>query len=254
MADTLAGDREIVEQHINAVWDKVLVEDSQDYLIFNRQTFLEKGQGVQRRLLRRALNQLRPGLRDLDLDSITRAIKAIQTPPASGQCDLLAGLRVLVEDDRFWLAGWETELPLVIDWPQLSNDQSLSIEAPGELSIGEGWCLKAEQLTSQHGHVQLNQDDPFQVQLAYEDSGDRLIVRGREKGDRFAPLGMEGHSLKLSDFFINVKLPKRARDDWPLFCIGDEIAWIPGFRLSHNFRVIHPKEQLLHLHLYRHEE
>ena len=61
MADTLAGDREIVEQHINAVWDKVLVEDSQDCLTFNRQTFLEKGQGVQRRLLRRALNQLRPG-------------------------------------------------------------------------------------------------------------------------------------------------------------------------------------------------
>ena len=94
MADTLAGDREVVEQHINTVWDKVLVEDSQDSLAFSRPAFLEKNLGVQRRLLRRALTQLRPGLRDLDLDSVTRAIKAIQTPPASGQCDLLAGLRV----------------------------------------------------------------------------------------------------------------------------------------------------------------
>ena len=161
---------------------------------------------------------------------------------------------MLVENDQFWLAGWEAALPLAEDWPQLSKDQAISFEAPGELSIGEGWCLKAEPLIGQDGNIDLALNDPFQAWLAYEKVADNLLIRGRQSGDRFAPLGMDGHSLKLSDFFINEKLPKRARDGWPLICIGDEIAWIPGFRPSHNFRVIDPKEQILHLHLYRHEE
>jgi len=35
---------------------------------------------------------------------------------------------------------------------------------------------------------------------------------------------------KLSDFFINEKLPPRARGRWPLLCAGEKIIWVPGFR------------------------
>ncbi|MFM8369739.1 MAG: tRNA lysidine(34) synthetase TilS, partial [Chloroflexota bacterium] len=61
---------------------------------------------------------------------------------------------------------------------------------------------------------------------------------------------------KLSDFFVNEKLPHRARDRWPLLCAGDEIIWVPGFRPAHKhrlkdatnevmyFSVQHPPEQI----------
>jgi tRNA(Ile)-lysidine synthetase-like protein len=45
-------------------------------------------------------------------------------------------------------------------------------------------------------------------------------VRARRPGDRFEPFGMDGHTMKLSDFFINEKLPQRAREAWPLLCSG----------------------------------
>ena len=56
-------------------------------------------------------------------------------------------------------------------------------------------------------------------------------------GDSFQPFGMNGQSVKLSDFFVNIKLPKRAREHWPLFFVGNEIAWVIGLRLAHPFRL-----------------
>jgi len=43
-----------------------------------------------------------------------------------------------------------------------------------------------------------------------------LIFRSRKDGDRFQPLGMMEGTIKISDFFINEKLMKPARDKWPL--------------------------------------
>ncbi len=76
-----------------------------------------------------------------------------------------------------------------------------------------------------------------------------LIVRARQPGDRFHPLGMEAHSLKLADFMINLKLPRRAREGWPLVLSGDSIAWIAGLRLAHPFRITGQTRRQAHLSL-----
>ena len=54
----------------------------------------------------------------------------------------------------------------------------------------------------------------------------RLVVRNFVRGDRICPLGMEGER-KLTDIFIDKKLPRERRANWPLVVSGDEIIWIP---------------------------
>jgi tRNA(Ile)-lysidine synthase len=76
-------------------------------------------------------------------------------------------------------------------------------------------------------------------------------VRTMHAGDRFQPLGMGGQSVKLQDFFVNVKLPKRARAKWPLVCVKDEIAWVAGLRIAHPFRVTENTKRALQLQLRR---
>jgi hypothetical protein len=49
-------------------------------------------------------------------------------------------------------------------------------------------------------------------------------------------------SAKLSDFMINQKMPRRARGTWPLLCKGDEIIWVPGYQIAHEYR-LHPSTQ-----------
>jgi tRNA(Ile)-lysidine synthase len=62
-------------------------------------------------------------------------------------------------------------------------------------------------------------------------------VRPRRAGDSFSPLGMNRQTMKMREFYINVKIPRRARAKWPLVCAGEQIAWVPGFRLAHPFRI-----------------
>jgi tRNA(Ile)-lysidine synthase len=97
----------------------------------------------------------------------------------------------------------------------------------------------------------LKNGDPFQVWLDAKQLPERIEVRARRPGDRFEPIGMDGHSMKLSDFFINEKLPQRARDAWPLLCSEDAVIWVPGYRPAHPFRLTDKSRQVMYFTLAR---
>lgn len=67
--------------------------------------------------------------------------------------------------------------------------------------------------------------------------GKRIMVRNRRPGDRFVPLGMRG-TKKLKRIMIDEKLPLRLRATVPLIACGDEIIWLPGYRIADQYRVI----------------
>ena len=63
-----------------------------------------------------------------------------------------------------------------------------------------------------------------------------LRVRARLPGDRISPTGLSG-SKKVHDLFVDEKVPKHRRDHIPLFVCGDEVVWIPGYRVARSFSV-----------------
>lgn len=63
-----------------------------------------------------------------------------------------------------------------------------------------------------------------------------LTVRPWQAGDRFHALGAPG-SRKVSDMFIDTKIPMRERMTRPLVCWDDEIVWIPGFPPVEAYRI-----------------
>ena len=50
-----------------------------------------------------------------------------------------------------------------------------------------------------------------------------LVVRTRRPGDRLA-----GRSRKIQDVFVDAKVPRAARDAWPLVVSGDDVVAVPG--------------------------
>ena len=54
--------------------------------------------------------------------------------------------------------------------------------------------------------------------------GAQIRLRTRQPGDRFAPLGLDGHSQKLKEWLIDHKVPQRWRDHLPLLEVDGEIA------------------------------
>jgi tRNA(Ile)-lysidine synthase len=74
----------------------------------------------------------------------------------------------------------------------------------------------------------------------------RLSIRAWRPGDRMRPLGMHG-SRKLQDIFVDAKVPPSQRDRIPLLICGNEIVWIPGYRVAQGWEVAHPADPALHV-------
>jgi tRNA(Ile)-lysidine synthase len=56
-----------------------------------------------------------------------------------------------------------------------------------------------------------------------ESSRPGLVVRTRRPGDRLA-----GRKKKVQDLLVDAKVPRDARDSWPLVVSGDEVVAVPG--------------------------
>lgn len=80
-----------------------------------------------------------------------------------------------------------------------------------------------------------------------------LEVRAWKNGDRFYPLGMT-HARKLSDFFIDKKIPVPVKQQIPLVCYGEDIIWVAGHRADNRYKVTDATRQLLVLHLSHHDD
>lgn len=68
------------------------------------------------------------------------------------------------------------------------------------------------------------------------ESGCRLVLRTRRQGDYIIPLGMQGRK-KMQDYFVDEKIPKGQRDRIPILCLGSEVIWIVGGRISEKYKV-----------------
>lgn len=64
-----------------------------------------------------------------------------------------------------------------------------------------------------------------------------LIIRFKQNGDKFMPLGMHNYK-KLSDFLIDNKVPLPEKEKIPLLINGNgEIIWVAGLRQDNRYKV-----------------
>jgi len=80
----------------------------------------------------------------------------------------------------------------------------------------------------------------------------QLIVRNARLGDRFQPLGMPAPK-KLSDIFVDRKVPRAERQRLPLLCDATGILWVPGYTIAARARITPDSKRVLHLTLRRND-
>ncbi|MDX9864992.1 MAG: tRNA lysidine(34) synthetase TilS [Anaerolineaceae bacterium] len=246
MSQSLAGDYEVLQLASEEAWQRVCLRLGEEYVELAADVLAAYPRGMQRSLIRRAIACLRPVLRDVDFDAVERAAAFVAAPADSGQMDLIANLIMWVENSHLFLAERHAK---VIDagWPQMPSGVEISLPVPGDLKF-EGWHLTVNLLEDVDvARLADAMQDRWQTWLDVDLLTLPLVMRTRRPGDRFRPLGMDGHSMKLSDFWVNEGLNRRARDGWPLVCSGEEIASVPGFRPAHPFRITADTQRIVHL-------
>jgi len=93
-------------------------------------------------------------------------------------------------------------------------------------------------------------DNLFTACFDRDKTGDKLVVRSRQPGDRFQPLGMS-QPKKLNEFMIDAKIPHAWRQRIPLVCSPQHIIWVVGWRIDDRVKVTDATRQVLCLEFKR---
>jgi tRNA(Ile)-lysidine synthase len=245
-AHALQSDYVALQEVLESAWKEIVLEKGETWVEFDQARLADLARGLRRNLIHRAAELLRPESRDIGFEALERAAGFVDAPGVK-RIDFVNGLYLFAEEGKITLAAYEADLPFA-QWPQVS--QPSAIRHP-QLDLGNGWVLTKEE-TSTNAEDWSKSSDNWSVWL----DADRLpaaglVIRPHQAGDVFPPLGMGGHTIKIKDYYINLKIPRRARLHWPLVCAGEQILWVVGYRIAHPFRITEETRHILHLEIKR---
>jgi tRNA(Ile)-lysidine synthase len=259
-AAAMAADYEVLTGVVAEGWKNTVrqapgigPEDAVSEISFDLASWRALPIALQRATVRLAIGRIRDSLRDISWQHVERAVWLAREGHDGQAATLVAGLLLKIEHDQLRIGPEGREhaddratrhaqrgqgagvrpAPHALEgsrWPQITGRLSLN---PGVTPLDSSWQVQVRRVAQ----VDLPssfpmQEDPSLAWLDADATGPALVLRPREPGDRFQPLGLGGHSVTLHKFMIDVHVPSRARTGWPLLVGQDGIAWICGLRLD----------------------
>lgn len=236
-AAVAAADYDVLVREREEAWSRILCEERDSAIVFDQASWQALPVALQRATLRRATYRLRRSLRDVTFVHVESARRVALEGETGKQATLPMGLALTVGYQTITIGGVSETGPPP-DEPLLWNDQPLPVPMPGALPLPESdWVLESRIL---EGWDMAKITTPSHPWTAYFDAdalAEPIRLRTRRPGDRFRPHGMEGHSVKVSELMINLKIPEAWRDHVPLLVAGGQVAWVCGRRIAEHVTV-----------------
>ncbi|MCP2620099.1 tRNA lysidine(34) synthetase TilS [Candidatus Aminicenantes bacterium AC-334-K16] len=198
-----------------------LITEEEGMLQLDRPALLALSPALGRRVVREYLRRIKGDLRGFTFRDVEAVLEAL---PGSIIC-LSRHIKLRCEKERIYLP-FSTESPsFYYEW---DGQEKLVIPEVGfifEGSIQEKSCLKALVFDDWGGAYFDRQKISFP-----------LIVKPRQEGDKYQPLGAPGRK-KLKELFRERRIPLFLRSRLPVFWSGGEIIWIPGLPVAEKARI-----------------
>lgn len=198
---------ESIGSRLDILLDSLTLQKDERSITLDKNQYMQLPDNVALNLLIHILNKLKPGV-GLSRKNIMQAERFIlESEGRPGNLHIKAGLHIEIGYGTLKV----TCQPETVNHFKNFSTHILTPEHPFsndmfKLYIGD----------AQKDHV-ATLDIPEQ----------KIIVRHRQTGDKISPQGMEG-TKKLQDIFVDNKISRAHRDDWPLI-VNDrnEILWVP---------------------------
>ncbi|HEX9118246.1 MAG TPA: tRNA lysidine(34) synthetase TilS [Anaerolineae bacterium] len=228
-AALMAGDYEVLEAAVGAAWDEVVVKGGDGAVYLHRDRWRSLLPGLQRATLRRAVQELGHTLRNVGWEHVEAAAELGRAGHTGQAATLPGGLALEIGYDVLRVAPAGRPWPAA-HFPQVAAALAL---APGVTALGGGWRVSLERLpvTALPADYAVG-PDIWTAWLDAEVAGDDLVLRPRQAGDRFQPLGLAGRHASLHEFMIDARVPAAARAGWPVLAGAAGILWLCGLRLA----------------------
>ncbi|MCX7706584.1 MAG: tRNA lysidine(34) synthetase TilS [Anaerolineae bacterium] len=228
-AEVMAGDFEILQTALAEAWAAVAVPAPPGEVRFDLAGWRRLPIGLQRATVREAVHRLRWSLRNINWEHVDRAVWLGREGSTGQSATLAAGLALAVGYGALRIADEGTSW--TDDMPQVTAP--LHLPVVGTVELPGGWFVTVRKLAASELPAGWDENrDPWTAWLDAGAVGDELILRPRQPGERFRPHGLGGHSTRVNEFMINLKVPRGVRAGWPLLTGKEGIAWVCGLRLD----------------------
>lgn len=235
LAGMIQADNDVLEKQVEHVSQQVLRWLSPGRVVVRCARYQSAPLALQRRLLRRLVNDLHPQPEMVGFRHIEALRQFILSHVVGKRLTLPGG--IMAEHQACEVFMW--------------HPQQATLPSGGYLLSRPGVvCIPMLNLRLWADHavprptILESADD-----CAYLD-GERidgpLVIRFFQPGDRFHPMGAPGRK-KLKDFFIDHKIPRAQRPYVPLVVSGREIVWVVGHRIAEAYKVRPDTQSVLRL-------
>jgi len=209
-SDIFREEEECLEGITEEYWRGVCLESEASLISINLKKFLETPRVFQRRIIRRGWSALTGSVHNITYSHLTAATELIFQGRTGSVFDLPGLVKLEKSYDRINLYK-SADMRTIADY-------LYELRIPGVTSIPEtGDCIVAEE---PEGVLCTGPQNPNEITIDLDKVSVPLIVRSRNPGDRFCPLGFNG-SKKLKKFFIDSKIPRVERDRYPVLVTSD---------------------------------
>lgn len=248
LAEQARGLAEYLDTTARQLFEALVVSRDERQIVLDVELLAKKTPAIQAELIRLAIGALRGSSawhsevsdREIGFEHL-RSVSRLAAHPGSGkQIDLPGGMTIYRRYRHliFSLTDDETEGPF---------EGEEAVTCPGR-TILAGWGLVVTTEIVPFGRAAPVESDASRLEerLDFDQVRLPLTARSRRPGDRFRPLGATG-SKKLSDFFIDAKVPPERRDRAAILC--DELGpiWIIGHRIDERVRLRRDTSRVLEI-------
>lgn len=206
----------------------------------NRQELDKEHNSIKSRIIRQAIEEIKGDLNGLSQKHIEDSLSFIEKGQTGRGIDLIDGIRLVLNYDLV----------------EISRDSGLkkdkySYELEEGLTVIESLNMEIKLEIIDRDNFEENIKYPYIKYFDYDNINGSLQIRNRRNGDIFKPLGMNGKSKKIKDFFIDEKVPRENRDLVPIIAIGEDILWLVGYRVSEDYKVTEKTKRILKIEVLR---
>jgi tRNA(Ile)-lysidine synthase len=164
--------------------------------------------GLARRLVRRAIKQVKGDLRGIEYQHVEGVIELPR-----GRLEL-PGVEVIRSFDRIRIAV-----------PESKVIEPIEVSVPGTYPAPDG----ASEI-----QVEVSPYANLKVELAWGKIPEPLQLRGWRPGDHYQPVG-HSRDLKVKELFQKARVPSWHRRFWPMLTGGGKILWARGFGAAEEY-------------------
>jgi tRNA(Ile)-lysidine synthase len=126
-----------------------------------------------------------------------------------------------------------------------SNESKIFFMEADDIELFEPFNLNIEKKSASNFKIRKERNYAC---LDFEKLQFPLLIRKWQQGDYFQPLGMTGFK-KVSDFFIDEKIPLHEKENTWLLCSGEKIVWIMGQRIDNRFKITPKTKNILKIEI-----